>query len=176
MFSNQVPIRSVDIVCELSPSRKEERAWSEQWSGYIALSYLVSQLQGPVHISLIIMDIAILLIDPYNDFLHPDGKLNARLRDSLEKSDTISNLHKLLKVARSKKVPIFYCMHQQTHTHVMEGWTKMNPSLARLKANQVFQEGSWGSQYFDGMAPVIENGDVIISKHWNSRYELFDLC
>lgn len=85
---------------------------------------------------------AIILIDPYNDFLHPDGKLYSRLEESLKKTNTIENLHKLLKIARAKHIPIYYCLHQQTHAHVMEGWTRMNASLTGLKAKMVFEEGS----------------------------------
>lgn len=114
-------------------------------------------------------DTAIILIDPYNDFLHHDGKLNSMIRDSLEKTDTISNLHKLLKVARDQKIPIFYGLHQQSHSHSMQNWTMMNASLTGIKANQVFEEGSWGAEFYKGMAPDAANGDVVVSKHWNSR-------
>lgn len=34
---------------------------------------------------------AIVLIDPYNDFLHPDGKATSALKD-LEKNNTVSIL------------------------------------------------------------------------------------
>jgi hypothetical protein len=113
---------------------------------------------------------AIVLIDPYNEFLHQEGKLNPKIRDSLQKTDTIANLHKLLGFARSQKISIFYCLHQQSHERSMQGWTMMNASLTGIKANKVFQEGSWGVDFYDGMAPDVTNGDVVISKHWNSRY------
>lgn len=111
---------------------------------------------------------AVVLIDPYNEFLHPNGKLNPRIRDSLEKSDTIANLYKLIKLARKQKLPIYYCMHQQISQYTMEGWKLMNKSLTGLKSNMVFEAGSWGVEFFEGMAPVPENGDVVVSKHWNS--------
>ncbi|KAI4724514.1 subtilisin-like protein [Aureobasidium sp. EXF-10728] len=112
---------------------------------------------------------AILLIDPYNDFLHPQGRANAALRDSLEKSATISNLQTLLKAARTKGVPVFYCLHQQTDKHFARDWTKMNNSLQAIKAGMLFEAGSQGAEYFEGMQPDFDNGDVVVSKHWNSR-------
>ncbi|KAI4715898.1 subtilisin-like protein [Aureobasidium sp. EXF-10727] len=112
---------------------------------------------------------AILLIDPYNDFLHPQGKANAALRDSLERSATISNLQTLLKAARLKGIPVFYCLHQQTDKHFARDWTKMNNSLQAIKAGMLFEAGSQGAEYFEGMGPDYENGDVVVSKHWNSR-------
>lgn len=111
---------------------------------------------------------AILLIDPYNDFLHPSGKANAGIRDSLEKTNTISNIHKLLKIARSKRIPVFYCLHQQSHPHAMVGWKHFTKSLASIKAGEIFEAGSWGVEYYEGMAPDFENRDVVVSKHWTS--------
>ena len=112
---------------------------------------------------------AIVLIDPYNDFLHQDGKLNFMVRDSLDKTNTIPNLRKLLDVAREKKFPVFYCLHQQSHDHSMQGWTMMNAALTGLKGAKVFEEGSWGAEFYEGLAPIAANGEVIVSKHWNSR-------
>nr|POE56355.1 hypothetical protein CFP56_50899 [Quercus suber] len=114
---------------------------------------------------------AILLLDPYNDFLHPEGKLYPRVADSLKESNAIANMQQLLKFARERSIPVFYCLHQQTHAHVMEGWRHMNPSLIALKVNKVFEAGTWGAEYFEGMAPDLSNGDVVVSKHWNSRWE-----
>jgi nicotinamidase-related amidase len=115
--------------------------------------------------------IAIVLVDPYNDFLHQDGKLNPMVRDSLQKTDTIMNLHKLLKFARVHMIPVFYCLHQQSHDYSMQGWNMMNTNLTVIKTRKVFEEGSWGVELYTGMEPDFANGDVVVSKHWNSRYE-----
>jgi nicotinamidase-related amidase len=116
-------------------------------------------------------NVAIVLIDPYNDFLHQDGKLNPMVRNSLQKTDTITNLHKLMKFARNHRIPVFYCLHQQSHDYSMQGWNMMNPSLTGIKTSKVFEEGSWGVEFYTGMEPDVTNGDVVVSKHWNSRYE-----
>jgi nicotinamidase-related amidase len=113
---------------------------------------------------------AVVLIDPYNDFLHPEGKANPLLADSLQKTDTIKNLHALIKASRSHKIPIFYCMHQQTNANSFKGWAMMNKSLTRIRDSKTFEQGTFGAQYFEGMEPNLDNGDVVVSKHWNSRY------
>ncbi len=41
------------------------------------------------------------------------------------------------------------------------------------KENVVFEEGSWGVDIYEGLEPCLENGDVIVSKHWSSRSDLF---
>lgn len=50
----------------------------------------------------------------------------------------------------------------------MQDWTMWNKSLSGLKANRMFEEGSFGVEFFEGMAPDPSNGDVVVSKHWNS--------
>jgi nicotinamidase-related amidase len=114
-------------------------------------------------------DTAILLIDPYNDFLHKDGKANAALAESLKATDTISHIHHSIKAARSHKIPIFYCLHQQTTPHMFKGWQFMTESQKRVMGRMVFEEGSWGAKFFEGMEPDLDLGDTVVSKHWNSR-------
>lgn len=38
--------------------------------------------------------------------------------------------------------------------------------------NKAFEEGTWGVKIFEGLEPSLENGDVVVSKHWSSRYVL----
>ena len=45
----------------------------------------------------------------------------------------------------------------------------MNKSLKGLGAKKVFEEGSFGAEFYEGLEPDFDNGDVVVSKHWNSR-------
>lgn len=50
------------------------------------------------------------------------------------------------------------------------GWQRMNDSTTKLQALRAFEEGSWGAEIFEGLEPdVLGNGDVVVSRHWNSR-------
>jgi nicotinamidase-related amidase len=115
---------------------------------------------------------AILLIDPYNDFLHPDGKMYPAMAESLEATGTVKHIFDLLTAARAHKIPVFYGLHQQYNSNAFYGWKQMKPLHEGQKANKVFEEGSWGATIFEGMEPKYENGDVIFSKHWSSRSDL----
>ncbi|KAK7430432.1 hypothetical protein QQZ08_002951 [Neonectria magnoliae] len=55
---------------------------------------------------------AVVLIDPYNDFLHPEGKLYPAIGESLAATDTVSHLKKLVTAAREFHIPIYYGPHQ----------------------------------------------------------------
>jgi nicotinamidase-related amidase len=113
---------------------------------------------------------ALILIDPYNDFLHPEGKLYPALSDSLSKTNAIAHLKAVVKSARAKGIPVFYCMHQQTDDHSYKDWTLMNASLTRIRDRKAFRAGTFGTEYFEGLEPNIEKGDVVVGRHWNSRY------
>lgn len=116
-----------------------------------------------------VSETALLLIDPYNDFLHENGKLYRILAESIKDTDTITHLHEAVQVARLNKIPIYYCMHQTTNGNTYYGWQNLNKSQSGLKANRVFEEGSFGAEFFKGLEPDLANGDVVVSKHWNSR-------
>lgn len=72
---------------------------------------------------------AIILIDPYNDFLHPKGKLTALLADSIKDTDTITHLLSVVATAREKNIPIFYGLHQQMKPGFLAGWSEFTISL-----------------------------------------------
>ena len=36
--------------------------------------------------------------------------------------------------------------------------------------NTAFEEGSFGGKIYEGLEPDLENGDVVFSKHWCSRF------
>jgi nicotinamidase-related amidase len=114
---------------------------------------------------------AVILVDPLNDFLHPEGKLYSTVQESIKTTQIVPNLQSLVKTAREAHIPIFYALHQGYRDGVHDGWQHMNPSLARIGKARVFEEGSWGAKIYDGLEPQTSNGDVVVSRHWNSRYD-----
>jgi nicotinamidase-related amidase len=115
---------------------------------------------------------AIVMIDPYNDFLHPKGKLNSLLAESLKDSNSIANLQKLVRSAREHHIPIFYGLHQQHKAGFIAGWKHATHMQESQRDSVAFEEGSWGVEIFEGLQPDISQGDVVVSKHWCSRYAM----
>jgi nicotinamidase-related amidase len=107
---------------------------------------------------------AIILIDTYNDFLHPNGMMHSAIIGDLTKSNVIPNIKKLLAFARSHKIPVFYSLHQNYVTGQYNGWQHMTKLNAAIKKLHVFAEG-WGGTVLEGLEPSIENGDVVAHKH-----------
>lgn len=113
---------------------------------------------------------ALLLVDPYNDFLHPSGKLTPRVSDSLQDNGTIEHMLKAVNLARRENIPVFYGLHQQWRPEFYHDWKHMSGSNIRQSDDHFFAEGSWGAKIYDGLEPDMSNGDVVVSKHWNSKY------
>ncbi|KAK6600112.1 isochorismatase hydrolase [Botrytis cinerea] len=85
---------------------------------------------------------AIVLIDPYNDFLHPEGKVYPLMAESIADTNTITHLQNLVTTARAQKIPIYYGLHQQTKAGYLAGWKHATLTQQSQKENNVFAEGS----------------------------------
>ncbi|KAI9040828.1 cysteine hydrolase family protein [Aspergillus affinis] len=110
---------------------------------------------------------AVVLIDPLNDFLHPDGKFHPLIKASLESSNSLEHMKELVAGAREARIPIFYGLHQMTKDGTYSGWNHMNLSQIRIKESAAFSE-KFGGQILKELEPQPSNGDVVVSRHWNS--------
>lgn len=113
---------------------------------------------------------ALVLVDPYNDFLHPTGMLTPRLRESLEANNTIEHLIKAVTAARKLKIPIYYALHQQWKPGFAEGWNHLTDGNSRQRHTHFLAENTFGTQIYAGLEPDLSNDDVLVSRHWNSKY------
>jgi nicotinamidase-related amidase len=112
---------------------------------------------------------ALVLLDVYNDFLHPSGKIYPHVSESLATTNTITHLFSLVSTARSAKLPIYYALHQTWKPENYSGWQHMNGTTSAISKSHAMEEGSWGAKIYEGLEPNVEGGDVVVGKHWNSR-------
>jgi nicotinamidase-related amidase len=113
---------------------------------------------------------AIVLVDVYNEFLHPNGKIYSLVSESLNATSTVFPLEELVGVARRVHIPIYYALHQTWKEGNYEGWQHMNATTSGVAGSRAIEEGSWGAEIYEGLEPdVLGNKDVVVSKHWNSR-------
>ncbi len=109
---------------------------------------------------------ALVLVDPLNEFFHPEGKLYPLLEESLDTTNTLSNIHHLLSSIRAAKIPIYYGLHQVNKEGSYTGWLHMRANHVRNRDKGVFV--GWGAEILNGLEPKPSNGDVVVSRHWNS--------
>jgi len=56
---------------------------------------------------------ALLVIDPYNDFITEGGKIWGRIRAVAEANDCVPHMLEVLNAARKAKLRVFYALHHQ---------------------------------------------------------------
>jgi nicotinamidase-related amidase len=116
---------------------------------------------------------AILLVDPYNDFLSPGGKVHVPAQAVMEKVGTLANMKALVQRARALTLPVVYVPHHRARPDDFQGWRHVTPYQAGGHRVQVFAEGSWGACWHEDFIP--QAGDAIVKEHWSSGFAGTDL-
>lgn len=116
---------------------------------------------------------ALVITDPQNDFLSPDGVTWEVVGESVTENHTVENLEALLKTAKASKVPVFISPHYYYPTD--HGW-RFEGALEKLmhdigmfdRKGALDLEGFTGSgaDWLERFKPYIEaEGTVIVSPH-----------
>src|SRR5262245_1428684 len=71
---------------------------------------------------------ALLLVDPYNDFLSEGGLLWPRLKEVAEEVGLLDNLREILATARAVGIRVFFVPHRQWEMGDYEKWQHVNPT------------------------------------------------
>jgi len=113
---------------------------------------------------------ALLITDPQNDFLSPDGVTWGVVGESVTENNTVENIEALFEAAKANDIPVFISPHYYYPTD--HGW-QFEGALERLMHNiGMFDrngaltvdgfEGS-GADWLEQYKPYIEDGATIIS-------------
>jgi nicotinamidase-related amidase len=65
---------------------------------------------------------AVLLVDPYNDFLSEGGKLWSRTKAIAEEVGLLNNLRAIMRAAREDGLGIFFVPHRRWEPLQYKGW------------------------------------------------------
>ncbi len=106
---------------------------------------------------------AILLVDPYNDFLSSRGQAWPLLRTVAKQVNLIENLRNLVNTGREQGLPIFYAMHLRYRPGNYGDLKYLSPSQAGIKFAKTFKADSFGSELHSDFVPHPE--DIIASEH-----------
>jgi len=109
---------------------------------------------------------AVLVIDPYNDFISEGGKAWDRLKGVAEANQCVPNMKRVLDAARLAGIRVFYAMHHRYRPGDYENWKYIAPIQKAAWSRKTFEYGSWGGQFRQEFEP--QPGDVVASEHWCS--------
>jgi nicotinamidase-related amidase len=109
---------------------------------------------------------AILLVDPYNDFLSENGKVWPAVRHVALEVGLLDHLRAVVAAGRESDVRIFFVPHRRWEPGDYDGWDHPNPTQRKIQEVHHFARGSWGGEFHPDFQP--QPGDVIAHEHWGS--------
>jgi nicotinamidase-related amidase len=109
---------------------------------------------------------ALLVVDPYNDFISEGGKVWNRIRGVAEANDCIPHMLHVLSAARSTGLRVFYAMHRRYRPGDYETWKYIAPIQKMALERKPFEYGTWGGEIRAEFAP--KPGEIVAAEHWCS--------
>ncbi|MGD9527355.1 cysteine hydrolase family protein [Pseudonocardia sp.] len=107
---------------------------------------------------------AILLIDPYNDFLSEGGKLWPLLKEAAEEIDLIENLRLVVGGAREAGIRVVWVPHRRWREGDYDGWRFLSPAQVNNSRSHFFAADTWGGDWHPDFVP--SPGDIVAKEHW----------
>ena len=109
---------------------------------------------------------ALLVIDPYNDFISEGGKLWDRLKGVAEANHCVPNMLQVLNAARKAELRVFYALHRQYRPGDYETWKYIAPVQKAAWLHKAFEHGTWGGEIRREFEP--QPGEIVALEHWGS--------
>jgi ureidoacrylate peracid hydrolase len=109
---------------------------------------------------------ALLVIDPYNDFISEGGKVWERLKPVAEANGCVPHMLQVLNASRNAGVRVSYALHHRYRAGDYETWKYMAPIQQAAWAHKTFEYGTWGGEIRPEFAT--QPGDIVALEHWCS--------
>jgi ureidoacrylate peracid hydrolase len=109
---------------------------------------------------------ALLVIDPYNDFISEGGKLWDRVKRVAEANQCIPHMVRVLSSARQAQVRVCYALHHRYRPGDYETWKYIAPVQKAAWLRKTFEYGTWGGEIRSEFVP--RPGDIVALEHWGS--------
>lgn len=107
---------------------------------------------------------ALLLIDPYNDFLSEGGKVWPLIQEVAEEVGLLDNLRTIDKAVREAGIQVVVVPHRRSQRGDYECWCHPNPTQRMMMKRPIFAKGEWGGEWHPDFAP--KKGDIVVQEHW----------
>jgi nicotinamidase-related amidase len=109
---------------------------------------------------------ALLVIDPYNDFISEGGKAWDRLKGVAETNKCVPHMTQVLDAARKADIRVFYALHHRYRPGDYENWKYIAPIQKAAWSRKTFEYGTWGGEIHREFEP--QAGDIVALEHWCS--------
>jgi len=109
---------------------------------------------------------ALLVIDPYNDFISEGGKIWHRIKNVAEANNCVPHMLQIVTAVRKAGIRVFYAMHHRYRPGDYETWKYIAPIQKAGWKSKAFEFGTWGGEIHGEFTP--EPGDIVAQEHWCS--------
>jgi nicotinamidase-related amidase len=109
---------------------------------------------------------ALLVVDPYNDFISEGGKIWPRIKAVAEANNCVPHMQRVLIAAREAKLQVFFAMHHRYRPGDYASWKYIAPIQRAAWRNKSFAFGTWGGEFRAEFVPA--EGEIVASEHWCS--------
>ena len=106
---------------------------------------------------------AVILVDPFNDFMSFRGKLSLLLRKVIKQVDAVSHIKTIIACARGANIQIVYAPHERYRTGVFSKRRYLHPSQIGQRSARIFEKGKFGGDFYAPLTP--QRTDIIASAH-----------
>jgi hypothetical protein len=109
---------------------------------------------------------ALLVVDPYNDFISEGGKIWPRIKAVAEANNCVGHMLEVLDASRRAKLRVFYAMHHRYRPGDYETWKYIAPIQKVAWQHRTFEFGTWGGEFRTEFMPA--PGEIVAQEHWCS--------
>jgi len=109
---------------------------------------------------------ALIVIDPYNDFISEGGKIWDRIKGVAEANQCVPHMAQVLEAARRAGIRVFYALHRRYRPGDYESWKYIAPIQKAAWSRKSFEYGTWGGAIRAEFEP--QAGDILAAEHWCS--------
>ena len=109
---------------------------------------------------------ALVVIDPYNDFISEGGKVWDRIKKVAQANDCVPHMLQVLDAARKAELPVFYALHRRYRPGDYETWKYIAPIQKVAWQRKIFEHGTWGGEIRREFEP--QPKDIVAQEHWCS--------
>jgi ureidoacrylate peracid hydrolase len=109
---------------------------------------------------------ALLVIDPYNDFISEGDKIWHRIKNVAEANNCVPHMLQVVTAARKAGIRVFYALHHRYRPGDYETWKYIAPIQKAGWKSKAFEDGMWGGEVRAEFAP--QPSDIVAQEHWCS--------
>jgi nicotinamidase-related amidase len=106
---------------------------------------------------------ALVIVDPYRDFLSPDGRAWPLIEDVARAVDLHRHLRELLAAARDAAAPVVIAPHRRYHPGEYDGWRHLSRAQRMARDSRLYEVGTPGAEWQPELAPL--PGEVVATEH-----------